>query len=332
MAGGDRGLQRVRAVLAAELFRARQRGQAPADQQLVPPRAVLIQQQHRLAGRPGTGRDPGGLDFHQGHQPVHLGLGRGELSQQAAQPQCFGAEVRPHPVIAGGGRVALVEDEVHDLQHGCQPGGPLLAVRRLERHAGLAEGPLGPDDALRDRRLRDQVGAGDLGRTQPAEQAERERHPGRDGQHGVARGEDQPQHVVVDVTNRVAVLVAAGAEPGPVQGPADLVVLALQVAVAAEQVDGAPLGHGRQPAAGAVRDAARRPLLQRRDHGVLGQLLGQADVAGVVSQRGDQAGPLQPDHRVDRCVRLRTCHATMTPPAPRPGQDAPAGAAGAQDM
>ena len=109
VAGGDGGLQRVRAVRAAELLRAGQGGQAAADEQPVPPRPVLVEQQHRLAGWPGAGPEPGRLDFHQRDQPVHLRLGRGELGQQAAQPERLVAQVRPRPVVARGGRVALVD-------------------------------------------------------------------------------------------------------------------------------------------------------------------------------------------------------------------------------
>ena len=51
VAGGDRGLQRVRARRAAEPLGALERGQPAADQQLVPARAVLVEQQDRLARR-----------------------------------------------------------------------------------------------------------------------------------------------------------------------------------------------------------------------------------------------------------------------------------------
>ena len=109
------------------------------------------------------------------------------------------AQGRAHPVVAGSRRVALVEDEIDDLEDGGQPGGPRLAVRRLERNAGAGQRLLGADDALGDGRLRHQVGAGDLGRGQAAEQAQRQRDPGLHGQHRVAGREDQPQQVVVDV-------------------------------------------------------------------------------------------------------------------------------------
>jgi hypothetical protein len=183
----------------------------------------------------------------------------------------------------------------------------------------LGQSLLGPDDALRDGGLRHQVGAGDLGRGQPAEQAQCQRDPGRDGQDGMAGGEDQPQQVVVDLVRRhLAELRRAGS--GRLQVPADQRVLALQFAVAAEQVDGAPLGHGHQPGARIARDAGGGPLLQRGDDRVLGQFLGQAHVARVAGQPRDQPGPLDPDHRVDRRMGIRPGHYTMTPSGARSGQ------------
>ena len=47
VAGGDRGLQRVGARRAAQRLGALQRRQPAADEELVPPAAVLVQQQDR---------------------------------------------------------------------------------------------------------------------------------------------------------------------------------------------------------------------------------------------------------------------------------------------
>ena len=51
VAGGDRGLQGVRARRPPERLGALERREAAADQQLIPARAVLIEQQDRLARR-----------------------------------------------------------------------------------------------------------------------------------------------------------------------------------------------------------------------------------------------------------------------------------------
>jgi hypothetical protein len=75
--------------------------------------------------------------------------------------------------------------------------------------------------------------------------------------------------------------------------------------VAAEPVDGAVLGGEHEPAAGVGRHAGDRPLLQRRQHRVLGQLLGQPDVAHQPGQAGHDAGGFQPPDRLDPGRRVR---------------------------
>src|SRR5439155_6380822 len=49
VAGGDRGLQYVRADRAADPFGAQQRGVAATDEELVPAATVLLEQWNRLA-------------------------------------------------------------------------------------------------------------------------------------------------------------------------------------------------------------------------------------------------------------------------------------------
>ena len=73
------------------------------------------------------------------------------------------------------------------------------AARDLERHLRVGERPLRAHDALRDGRLGHEERARDLVGREPAEQAQRERDARLGRQHGVARGEDEPQQVVADV-------------------------------------------------------------------------------------------------------------------------------------
>ena len=132
-------------------------------------------------------------------RPWTSGSSGSDLGQHPPQAQGVGAQRRPHPVLARRRRVALVEDQVDDLEDRGQPGRPLVGAGHLEGDLGVGQGLLGPHDALGDRRLGHQVGAGDLRGGQAAEQAQGQRHPGRDAQDRVAGGEDQPQQVVVDV-------------------------------------------------------------------------------------------------------------------------------------
>ena len=103
-------------------------------EQLIPARAVLIEQQDRLARRADPRARARRLDLHQRDEAVDLRLLRGELGQDAAEAQRVLAERGPHPVVAGGRRVALVEDEVDDLEHRRQ------ARARAPRRAGPRTG------------------------------------------------------------------------------------------------------------------------------------------------------------------------------------------------
>ena len=94
-----------------------ERGEAAADEQPVPARPVLVEQQHRLSG----GADPRArarcLQLHQGDQAVYLRLAREQLGEDAAEPERLLEQLGPDPIVAGGRRVALVEDQVDRLEH-----------------------------------------------------------------------------------------------------------------------------------------------------------------------------------------------------------------------
>jgi len=52
-----------------------ERREAAPNQQMVPPRAVLIQKQHWFAGGPDARSRSRCLDFHQRDKAVHFGFG-----------------------------------------------------------------------------------------------------------------------------------------------------------------------------------------------------------------------------------------------------------------
>ena len=115
---------------------------------------------------------------------------------------------------------------------------------------------------------------------------------------------------------------------------ADLLMLALQHLVAAEMIEGAPLGGRHQPGARVGGNALARPLLQRRNQRLLRELLGQPDIAHDAGQPGDQLGLLDAPDSVDRAVcrrgggrsgsgwfrwqRESPLAQVQAPPAPRP--------------
>jgi hypothetical protein len=105
-----------------------------------------------------------------------------------------------------------------------------------------------------------------LGR-QAGDQFQGERHPCVARQHRVARGEDQPQHVVLDV--RVELYLVHGVL-GLRELPADLLGLAVEDGLPSHAVDVATACDGGQPRPRVVRHPGRRPLLEGGDQGVLG--------------------------------------------------------------
>src|SRR5207248_657573 len=108
----------------------------------------------------------------------NLRLPRRELGEDAPNAQRLFAQPGPHPVLAGGGGVALVEHQVDDFEHRGQSPGELAAPRDLEGHVRVAERAFGPHDALRDGGFRDQEGAGDLRGGQSRQEPQRERGDG----------------------------------------------------------------------------------------------------------------------------------------------------------
>jgi hypothetical protein len=79
----------------------------------------------------------------------------------------------------------------------------------------------------------------------------------------------------------------------------ELLLLVLEALGPADGVDGPALGRGHQPGAGVVGHARLRPLFQRGDERVLGELLGPPDVVQQVGQPGDDPGRLQFPDRLD---------------------------------
>ena len=140
-------------------------------------------------------------------------------------------------------------------------------------------------------------------RGEPAEQPQRQRHLGLAGQRRVAAGEDQPQplvgdHLVVPLRER---RVRTVLHPGLDQQRQ----LAPQGLLAAQHVEGAPAGRGREPRAGRARHALPAPGVQRRAVRVLDALLGEVDAARDAHRRGEHEAPLATVRVGDRGLDVR---------------------------
>ena len=112
---------------------------------------------------------------------------------------------------------------------------------------------------------------------------------------------------VSSVNNGVAVFGRGGVLEG-FEFAAEFFVLAFEALVAADVIDGPMLGGGHEPGAGVVGDARGGPLFEGGDEGVVGEVLGDADVADDAGQPGDDPGRLDPPHRVDRLPEVGGLH------------------------
>lgn len=198
-------------------------------------------------------------------------------------------------MLARGGRVALVEEEVDDGEHRSQPGRQLVGTGRVEAHPRFGQRAFGPDDALGHGRRGDEESARDLVGCETGQHLEGQRGLRLGSERRMARNEHQPQYVVVD---RLGQLDLAGLG----QPAAEELDLAGQRDVPAGLVDRPPFGDGRQPGARTVGDPGRRPLLEGGHQRVLGEVLRSAHVVDVPGQAGDQAGRLDPPDRLDGAV------------------------------
>ena len=118
----------------------------------------------------------------------------------------------------------------------------------------LGEGPPGPDDALGDRRLRDEERTRDLPGRQASEQAERERDTRLGREDRMAGDEDEAQEIIADVLVDGGLEVRRGQLPG-LELVTELLVLALEPLVPAQEIDGPVLRGGHEPGARVLRDS-----------------------------------------------------------------------------
>ena len=85
----------------------------------VPESAVLLVEQNEFSGGRGSGGATGFLQQHEGKQAQHFGLWGWQLLQEAvqepAQANRLAGQLGPGHLRSRCGRVALVEDQIHDL-------------------------------------------------------------------------------------------------------------------------------------------------------------------------------------------------------------------------
>ena len=227
-------------------------------------------------------------------RPSDLGLVGHQLGQQAAEPDRLGAQVLAHERVARAGRVALVEDQVDDGEHGAQP-----------RRAGRPRAGRGTGSARRGScpwRARAAApssapGRGTRARSRPCVSPPSSRSVSATcaarRQRRVAAGEDQPQPVVVHGTLLLRRRLAGAQQ----RAACALAVLARRLA--AQPVDRAVARRGDDPAGRARRQPALGPAPHRLGERVLDRLLGDVDVAEDADQDGHRAAVLLAEDTLD---------------------------------
>ncbi len=226
-----------------------------------------------------------------------MGLGgvRDQLDDESGETDCLLAEIGAHEFVAGRGDVAFGEHEVQHVQHAAEPLGELGVGGHTVGDASGLHLAFGPHEPLVHGRLGGEERPRDLRHLETTDGAERESHPGIEGEGGVAAREEQAEPVVGDAAAVVAVFVGHRRvvvvshecfevlEGGLVRGAG---------AAAAEGVDRPPPGDGRQPTAGPRRDTARRPVGGGGGEGVGDGFLGEVDVAAhLADERRQERGP-----------------------------------------
>ena len=115
---------------------------------------VLVEEEDGFSSGADAGPGAGGLDLHEGYETVDLWFAGGEFGEDAAEAESVFAEGGADEVFAGGGGVALVEDEVDDLEDGGEAGGEIGAAGDFEGDVFFAKGAFGTDDGSGVRKAR----------------------------------------------------------------------------------------------------------------------------------------------------------------------------------
>src|SRR5579872_6205092 len=101
MTAGDLPLQQILSARAAQLSRPVEGGETAPDEQLIPKRAILIEEKNRLSRWPRARAGTRRLNFHQRDQTMDLRFARRKLRQHPSQTQRIFAKRGTHPVFTG---------------------------------------------------------------------------------------------------------------------------------------------------------------------------------------------------------------------------------------
>ncbi len=278
-----------------------------SDPGLVPARPVLLVEQDQRPVRRRPRVAPGVVEEHQRQQPERLRLVRHQDGEQLGEPDRLLAEVCAQVPLATARRVALVEDEVEDGQHGAEPLGEEVVGRDAKRDPGRPDLPLGAHEALGHRRLRDQERVRDLRRRQAYDLAQGQRHPRVRGERRMTAGEDEREPVVGDRAHAL-VVHRQRFETG------EQLRLPGEDAVTPDPVDCAVARGRDHPGAGVGGRPVARPAFERGGERILHRVLGEGEVAEDTGEDRDGTAPFLAEDATDVVGQCSTTGLSSTDP------------------
>jgi hypothetical protein len=111
---------------------------------------------------------------------------------------------------------------------------------------------------------------------------------------------------------RVGGAAAAGGDAALAQVAGEGGVAVVERGASAERVDRAAASHGQQPAGRVLGHPLPGPVHEGLGQRLLGEVLGQRDVAGVAGEGPDDPGGLDAPHRGDGVTPGRVGHVRST--------------------
>lgn len=208
-------------------------------------------------------------------------------------------ELRQEPVTLGSVITSAVEAAWPSLaaaRHALKLSVPDEPIWLYVDPARVAQVVTNLSDPLAQRLFGHEKRTRDFRRGEAADQAQRERDASFHRKHGMARGEDEPQHVIIDHLIQRVLQGVSKELLLPLQLAGNLLMLLYEHAAAPQRIDRAPLGRLHQPCPGIVRDAFLGPDFEGRHERILRQFPGNAEIVRDASNRGDEACGLDLPH------------------------------------
>ncbi len=283
-------------------------GQGFGNLGLMPAAAILLLENHEIAGRIETGVAPRILKEHEGYETSNFRgrPGRQQGPQQAAQADGLGAEISSHQGPDSGAGIAFVEDQIDHREHRVEPLRHSVGTGHGIGNARVANLALGTHQALRHGGRWHQKRARNLVGVEAAQSTEGQGDLRIQGKRRMTASEDEAKAIVGDFVGVVVRLMGRLAQTGK----GVRLKFFLEARSTADNVDSLMAGGLDDPGAGEFRNAGGAPLIHSGRKCLLRGLFGHFEVAHQANEGGDDAAPVGVIERLDGTVGIQV-HAQM---------------------